>query len=59
MARSMEEEVRDTLRTEPDHEQPERENLAAAIRARLAPLGGVELDIPARTPMREPPRFDP
>jgi hypothetical protein len=32
-------------------------NLAAAIRARVAPLGGVELDLPAREPMREPPRF--
>jgi hypothetical protein len=32
-------------------------NLAAAIRARIAPLGGVDLDIPPREPMREPPSF--
>ena len=33
-------------------------NLASTIRARFAPLGGVELDFPPREPMREPPRFD-
>lgn len=56
--RSMEEEARDILRTALYRPQQERENLASAIRARVAPLGGVELDIPARTPMRKPPRFD-
>ena len=55
----MEEEAQDTLRTTPEHQQPERDDLASTIRARFAPLGGVELDIPARAPMREPPRFDP
>ena len=54
--RSMEEEVRVILRdavrsrTEPD-------NLAQAIRARFAPLGGVELQLPPRDPIREPPDF--
>ena len=33
-------------------------NLAAAIRARIAPLRGVELELPPREPMREPPAFD-
>ena len=33
-------------------------NLAQAIHARFAPLGGVELDIPPREPMREPPQLD-
>lgn len=33
-------------------------NLAAAIRARFAPLGGVELEIPPRTSMREPRDFE-
>ena len=33
-------------------------NLAEAIRAHFAPLGGVELEIPPRTPMREPPDFE-
>ena len=56
--RSMEEEARDILRTALNHQQPKRENLASAIRARFAPLGGVELEIPPRSPMRKPPRFD-
>jgi antitoxin FitA len=33
--------------------------LAAAIRERFAPYGGVELDIPAREFGREPPDFQP
>jgi hypothetical protein len=33
-------------------------NLFAAIRNRIAPHGGVELDLPRRKPIREPPRFD-
>ena len=56
--RSMEEEARDILRTALYHQEPGQENLASAIRARFAPLGGVELDIPSRSPMRKPPRFD-
>ena len=56
--RSMEEEARNILRTALHHRQPEQENLAIAISARFAPLGGVELDIHPRSPMREPPRFD-
>ena len=55
--RSMEEEVRHILRRELCP-QPQQKNLASAIRARFAPLGGVELDIPPRSPMRQPPRFD-
>ena len=56
--RSMEEEARDILRAALNQQQPEQENLASAIRARFAPIGGVELEIPPRSPMREPPRFD-
>ena len=55
--RSMEEEAREILRRVMGEAAPPR-NLAASIRARLAPLGGVELDLPVREPMREPPRFD-
>ena len=54
--RSMEEEAREIIRhvvTEPTTPR----NLAASIRARMAPLGGVDLDLPPRDPMREPPRF--
>jgi plasmid stability protein len=55
--RSMEEEARDILRREVGEAAPPV-NLAAAIRARVAPLNGVELDIPPREPMRDPPSFD-
>lgn len=55
--RSMEEEVRDILRLAVAEQEPRR-NLGASIRSRLAKVGGVELDIPVRQPMREPPTFD-
>jgi len=54
--RSMEEEAREILRREMGEDAPAR-NLAAAIRARIAPFGGVDLAIPSREPLREPPRF--
>jgi plasmid stability protein len=54
--RSMEEEVREILREVVGETSPPQ-NLAAAIRARVASLGGVDLDLPAREPMREPPRL--
>lgn len=31
--------------------------LVADIRARVEPLGGIELELPPRKPMREPPDF--
>lgn len=55
--RSMEEEAREILR-EVVGEERRSQNLAAAIRARVAPLGGVDLDLPPREPMRNPPAFD-
>ncbi|MEA2736893.1 MAG: antitoxin FitA [Acetobacteraceae bacterium] len=55
--RSMEEEAREILRKEVGVAAPPV-NLAAAIRARVAPLGGVDLDLPPREPMRDPPSFD-
>ena len=33
-------------------------SLAASIRARFAPLGGVELPVITREPMRAPPSYD-
>lgn len=54
--RSMEEEAREILREVVAASAPPRD-LAAAIRSRVAALGGVELELPAREPMREPPRF--
>ena len=46
----MGEEVQDILRRVMDEPQPPF-NLAAAIRARIAPLGGVDLELPEREPM--------
>jgi plasmid stability protein len=33
-------------------------DLVASIRGRFAPLGGVELELPPRTPGRTPPQFE-
>ena len=55
--RSMEEEAREILREVVSNGAPPRD-LAAAIRKRVSPLGGVDLDIPERQPTREPIRFD-
>lgn len=55
--RSMEEEAREILREVVGEAKPAH-NLAAAIRARVAPLGGIALDLPPREPMRDPPAFD-
>ena len=52
--RSMEEEARQILREAVGHTNSPR-NLASAIRARVAPLGGVDLELPPREPGREPP----
>ena len=53
---SMEEEVRDILRRVLGETAPPR-NLAAAIRARVALSARVDLDLPAREAMREPPQL--
>ena len=55
--RSMEEEARLILRNAVAR-KPRAVTLAAAIRARIAPLGGVDLELPPREPAREPPSFD-
>jgi antitoxin FitA len=54
--RSMEEEARTLLRAALRDEVLPRSNLAEAIRARFRRLGGVELRLPARAPIREPPK---
>ncbi len=56
--RSMEEEAREILRGALAEKEKRPTNLLEAMRRRIAPLGGVELFIPARGPMREPPRFE-
>ena len=55
--RSMEEEARLILRKAVEPKTC-RGNLANSIRARVAPLGGVDLELPPREPGREPPSFD-
>jgi plasmid stability protein len=55
--RSMESEARHILREAMQREPGPPANLATAIRRRFRPLGGVELVVPAREPMRRPPRL--
>ena len=56
--RSVEEEARAILRTALDHRAPAPNDLASAIRARFAPLGGIELETPPRSPIGKSPRLD-
>ncbi|MGY3452298.1 FitA-like ribbon-helix-helix domain-containing protein [Bradyrhizobium sp. USDA 4353] len=54
--RSLEDEAREILRQAVGDTAPAK-NLGQRIHARFAALGGVELDLPERKPMREPPRL--
>lgn len=54
----MEEEARTILREAVEMEATPKKGLAAALQELFRPFGGVELDIPPREPMREPPGFD-
>lgn len=53
--RSMEDEARTILRAALGDDADSGANLALRIRRRFEPLGGVELALPPREPMREPP----
>jgi plasmid stability protein len=56
---SMEAEVRRILQdTLKEPERPKAANLYQRIRARFAPLGGVDFDLPPREQAPDPPRFD-
>ena len=55
--RSMEEEAREILRSTLNSARPARKNLAEAIRQRFAALGGVDLELPRRDAVRQPPEF--
>ena len=55
--RSMEEEVRIILRDTVNGGWVDPRDLAKFTRECFAPLGGVELELPPRSPMREPPEF--
>lgn len=54
---SMEQEVRDTLRVAVMHEEAPAVSWIDALRAVARDFGGVELELPVREPMREPPDF--
>ena len=55
--RSMEQEARDILRAALYGQPSTGEDLVRAIRSRFEPLGGVELELPPREPMPDPPDF--
>lgn len=54
---SMEEEVRGILRTALQAEPLSGGALVQGIREIVEPYGGIELELPERGPMREPPDF--
>jgi plasmid stability protein len=55
--RSMEEEAREILRSALTTASPVKGNLAETIHRRFAALGGLELELPRRDPIREVPDF--
>jgi antitoxin FitA len=56
--RSMEEEARQVLSAALAEEPRRALNLAESIRRRIEPLGGVDLELPVREPIRNPPNFE-
>jgi len=46
-----------SARRSPLKETMRQDNLADWFRRRVEPLGGIELELPPRGPMREPPDF--
>jgi len=56
---SMEEEARNILRAELAVQDDEPTDLYQQIRHHIDPLGGVDLPLPDREPLREPPALTP
>lgn len=57
--RSMEGEAREILRLAVGEKKPPpSKSLVEEIRSYVAPVGGVDLELPPREPPREPPKFD-
>lgn len=56
--RSMEEEARIILREAIQQEMEPEKGLGTALHELFQPVGGVELELPPREPMREPFSFD-
>jgi antitoxin FitA len=55
--RSMEQEAREILRSALATLRPAKGDLAQAIRERFAAFGGIELELPKRDRLRQPPEF--
>ena len=55
--RMLEEEVRIILKQAVAHKK-QPDNIGEAIHSHFKHLGGVELELPTRKPIREPPTFD-
>ena len=55
--RSMEQEAREILRVALSGTRPIKKNLAETVRERFACLGGVEIKLPRRDRVRQPPDF--
>ena len=55
--KSMEEEARSILRDALKSESLSGKELVQRIREMVEPYGGIELELPPREPMREPPDF--
>ena len=56
--RSMEEEVRRILAEAVERKTAPAQGLGTALHELFKPFGGVELKLPPREPLREPPRFE-
>ena len=56
--RSMEQEARLILADAVEREAAPTKGLGTALHELFKPFGGVELEVPPREPMREPPQFD-
>ena len=56
--RSMEEEVRLILAEAVERDPAPEKGLGTALHELFKPLGGVELELPSRDPMRAPPSFE-
>jgi plasmid stability protein len=55
--RSMEQEAREILKAALATDAAAVPNLAESIRRHVAPLGGIDLALPARAPLRRPPNL--
>lgn len=55
--RSIEDEVREILRAAVPFESVDSAAMVRSIRRRVEAIGGVDIELPTRGPMREPPGF--